>query len=215
VNPKPFNLAKIKPMKGVDVHPKGTTGEIPIDGEEVFRRQFAKHAVQHSLHVANAAKTMAALPEPGEVIHVLMSGNFAGWDYVPAFLKLAEPATIKVLHVATLGFSERNTHELLTMLDDGRIGNVWFLCSHYMSKQDAHIFTPMAKALTIRGQRIKATRNHAKLMAIELTDGRKFTIDGSMNLRSCRNVEQCNITRSDEVHDFYAGYIRHAIEGEK
>ena len=46
----------------------------------------------------------------------------ARWDFVPAVLRLAAPATIRVLNVSELGFSSRNATELIALIDAGRFG---------------------------------------------------------------------------------------------
>jgi hypothetical protein len=185
-----------------------------LDGEQTFRQKFERRSIIHALHIANAAKALERLPDEDEVIHVLMAGNFHGWDFVGAILSLAKPATITELYVATLGFSDANSGELLELLDRGKIGRVWFNCSCYMRDASAHLFQPLTDALTKRGQLMRATRNHAKLLCAKLTDGRHIVVDGSMNLRSCRNVEQANIWQSRELFDFYAGYVRDNCERE-
>lgn len=182
-----------------------------IDGERAFRRQAEKRDFLNRLGVANAAKTLARLPEPNETVHVLMSGNFAGWDWVRAVIDLASPAFVRHLAVATLGFNAENAHELLTLIDDRTIRGVDFLCSHYFKSTTPETFGPLEEALVKRGQRIRATRNHAKLILMQMSDGRSIVIDGSMNLRSCRNVEQVNITDSGELYLFYLDYIQEAV----
>lgn len=210
---KPLGIEGLKSLPGL-----GTVGGVEVSGkvidtEQVFRQHLTKHS--HTLHLGskNAAKALDRLPDLGESIHILMSGNFAGWDYVSAILALAEPAVIDELYVSTLGFSERNGGQLLELLDSGKVGRVWFLCSDYMRKVDAHIYEPLKQALEGRGHKIKAARNHAKILAFALSDGSKISLDGSMNLRSCKNVEQVNITNSPDLFQFWSGYIREATEG--
>lgn len=185
-----------------------------LDSERVFRQKFERRSTIHALHVKNAAKALDRLPDEDEVIHVLMAGNFHGWDFVSAILSLAAPATISELYVATLGFSDANSGELLNYLDTGIIARVWFNCSCYMRDASAHLYQPLVESLTSRGQSIRATRNHAKLICARLTDGRCIVIDGSMNLRSCKNTEQANVWQSRELFDFYATYVRENCEAD-
>lgn len=185
---------------------------VGLDAEQVFRRKFERREFIHAMRVATAADVLGKLPGTDEVIHVLMSGRYDGWDHVAAVLQLAAPAKIEELFIATLGFSHQNAGELLAMLDRGDIGRVWFNCSCYMRDASAELYAPLADALTKRGMKIKATRNHAKILAFALSDGRKIVVDGSMNLRSCKNVEQVNITESKELFTFYADYIRKNCE---
>jgi len=44
-----------------------------------------------------------------------------------------------------------------------------------------------------------------------LSDGRRFAVESSANLRSCRNIEQITLTQAADLHDFHAGWISHVI----
>ncbi len=186
-----------------------------LDREQVFRQKFHRRTLIHGLNVANCAKALDRLPDDGEVFNLIMAGNFDGFDFIGATLKLAAPATIDELLIATLGFSESNAGELLELLDAKQIRRVTFLASCYMRDSSGHLYQPLAESLRKRGHAIEATRNHAKLLLMQLSDGRRVGIDGSMNLRSCRNVEQANVWQSRELFDFYARYIRTSCAGGK
>lgn len=106
-----------------------------------LRRRAAKRAAEHKLHVGNAAKHLESLPQEGESIHCVMRGNYHAWDLVPAVLRLAAPATIDYLGVATLGFNRSNAAELLELFDAGQIARVDFICSCYFrstSRRNTH-----------------------------------------------------------------------------
>lgn len=195
-------------MAGENAGSRAVDESVGLDSERVFRRKLKRREFIHAVRVSAAATVLERLPEPDEVFHTLVSGQYDGWDHVAAILKLAAPATILELYIATLGFSEANSGELLQWLDDGTIGRVWFNCSCYMRDASASLYVPLAEALAKRGQAVKATRNHAKILAFKMSDGRYFVVDGSMNLRSCKNVEQVNIQQSKELFEFYSEYIR-------
>jgi hypothetical protein len=206
-------------LKGIKCLP----GTIPIFGhdsdktdngpEQVLRAAALKHTHACALDVANAAATMDKLPKDGHSIHILLSGNFDGYAFIPAILRLADPTTISELYIATLSFNHTTAGRLVELLDTGKVGRLWFVCSHYFQKTNSEIYAPFATALQTRGQHLKATRNHAKLMAFKMSNGKCYTIEGSMNLRGCRCIENCCITASDDVFTFYAGYVRKISEG--
>lgn len=185
----------------------------PINAERIFRQKYERREVIHNLNVRNAVKLMERLPEEGEVFHILLSGSWHGFDFVSAILSLAEPETIEELAIASLGFSDANSGELLHLLDSGKIRKLWMAVSCYMRDASAALYQPLLESLTKRGQAIRASRQHAKLLCFKMSDGRCFVVDGSANLRSCRNVEQANVWQSRELFDFYSEYIRQAAEG--
>jgi hypothetical protein len=187
---------------------------VGLDDDQILRAKFAKHSQDFIIRSRSAGRLLERLPEQGEVFTVLMSGSFDGWDFVQATLDLAAPATIAELYVATLGFSEDNAGQLLHQLDSGQIAKVWFTASCYMRDQHGDKFARLSQMLTARGHHIRATRNHAKIMAMLLTDGRTISVDGSINLCSCRNVEQAHVWNDDALFRFYADYIRGQAEAE-
>lgn len=209
---KPFNTAGLKqinPKKAAAAVDAGAT----LDADRVLQTSYERHRADHVVRSRAARKVIGALPVPGEVLHVLMSGTFDGWDFVEAVLTLAAPATIAELYVATLGFGEKNAGQLLQQLDAGRIGRVWFVASCYMRDKHGDKFARLSEMLTKRGHAIRATRNHAKIIAMRLTDGRTYCIDGSLNLCACRNVEQAHVWADDDLFAFYSAYVREQTAG--
>lgn len=166
------------------------------------RRRFI-----HALNVQNAAKDLQELPEPGETYHVIMRGNWHGWDLVPAVLRLADGPAIDLLYVTTLGFNKDNAVELANLLDAGSIREVRFVCSVYFRDATRDVFEFLASELQARGQALLAMRNHAKLLLMALADGRRLVVESSANLRSCRNVEQFALSHDADLFDFHAGWL--------
>jgi hypothetical protein len=157
---------------------------VGLDADQILRAKYEKHEQDFRVRTRQAKQLLERLPDAGEVFTVLMSGSFDGFDYVRAILDLAAPVTIDELFVATLGFSEDNGGQLLGMLDSGQIKRVWFVASCYMRDKHGDKFARLSQMLQSRGQHIRATRNHAKILAMKLSDGRKLAIDGSLNLCS-------------------------------
>jgi hypothetical protein len=193
--------------------PTPTAGaETHLPNAHVLRRASGKRQTIHALNVSNAARELDRLPAVDESIHVVMRGNFHGWDVVPAVLRLATPATIATLIVATLGFNRQNAAELLDLIDAARIGRVAFLCSVYFQRSCPAEFGILAAGLQQRGQRITAARSHAKVIGFDLSDGRKIVVESSANLRSCRNIEQFCMTQSADLYHFHARWIGEVID---
>lgn len=170
-------------------------------------RQSLKREMLHLLNVANAAKYIERLPEPSETIHAIMRGNYHAWDLVPAVLKLAAPATIEYLGVATLGFNRSNAQELVELLDAGKVRRVDFICSCYFRSTSGDEFAFLHHQLAARRQRVVAIRSHAKVVLFELSDGRRLVIESSANLRSCSNLEQFALTHDAELLAFHKSWI--------
>ena len=50
-------------------------------------------------------------------------------------------------------------------------------------------------------------------MGLKLADGRCVIIEGSANLRSCRNVEQFTATESPDLYQFHRAWILEMLDG--
>ena len=176
-----------------------------------LRRISPRRRMVNALQSKNAVKEIASLPDLEESLHIICRGNFPLWSIVPAVLKLSGGATLDALHVATLGFSASNATDLLTMLDAAQVKAVAIVCSVYFERQNPAEYRMMADGLAARSQRIVALRSHAKVIAMALSDGRRFAVESSANLRSCRNLEQITFTQSPDLYAFHAGWIDQVI----
>jgi hypothetical protein len=190
------------------LQPRGGQTSAGITSDRTLRRPAGgKRELLHLLNVSNAAQQIERLPEPGASIHCIMRGNYHAWDLIPAALKLAKPATIDRLYIATLGFNDANRRELLELLDAGQVRAVTFLCSVYFRDTSAETYRQLADGLLERGHRVAAIRTHAKIQAYTLTDGRAIAIESSANLRSCRNIEQFCMVHDRQLFDFHAQWM--------
>ena len=79
-----------------------------LDGDERCEIRGAEHRLIDARQAAIAADALSRIPGVTEDFHLINSGRFALWDFVPAVLDLAAPETIAQLYVATLGFSKAN-----------------------------------------------------------------------------------------------------------
>lgn len=181
-----------------------------LHGRTAFRRSAHRRKTLSALQSRNAVKELAALPGPEEDLHVICRGNFPLWQIVPAIMKLGGQ-TIDALHIATLGFSTQNATELLELLDAGKVKSAAIVCSVYFERQNPAEYRLMADGLAARSKKIVALRSHAKVIAIALADGRRFTIESSANLRSCRNIEQFTLAHSRSLYEFHRGWMDEVI----
>jgi hypothetical protein len=173
-----------------------------------MQRVSAKVKTLQALRIKNAAGHLRELPPPGHSLHCVMKGNYNAWDLVPAVLRLAAPAVIDHLDVATLGFNKQNAIQLVTLLDEGRIGSCTFIASTMYWDQERAVCNQLAAALESRPpSRFSALRNHAKVILFTMSDGARYVIEGSANLRSCRNVEQFCLLNDSHVHTFHHQWI--------
>ena len=184
-------------------------------GDRRHVRRGDKAVLLDARRLNNAIEHIGRLPEPGEAFHLVTAGRYSLWDLIKATLHLGAPATIRYLGIATLGFSRQNLEELLALLDGGQIGKVDFLFSGYFKSGQREICERLAHELTARGQHVVAMLTHAKVVLLELPDGRTFTVESSANLRSCSSIEQITMTHDLELFAFHRKWITDIMEAGK
>ncbi len=208
-NPK--NLKTIGTPKASDVDPPGRIG---LDRDPRLERRAQKRRMIRMSREAAAAEQIGRLPEPGEDIYLIMTGRFHGFDILTAMLDMVgEGVWCESLWIATLGFNRSQTDTLAELIDAGRIERLTFLVSHMFTEKNVGEFQYLEQALTDRGQQIANSRNHAKLMLLQLSDNRFIVAHGSLNLRKCNSFEQLVITQDENVFEFFRDFIEDASNG--
>jgi len=214
--------SRLKPMRE-DFRPVRVNGEVLVKTDVDARIQAGlptdlkyqsranRRACVNLIHVAACERHIGRLPAPDETFHCVVGSTYPLWAMVPAVANLAGEVKIESLHVSTLSFSKYNGDELVGMLDAGQIGRVVLLASCHFKAVNAEIYDPIHKALTDRGHRIAARRTHAKVLAFALSDGRRFTVEGSANLRSGKSVEQFCMTGDAGLYEFHVGWMESLI----
>lgn len=183
-----------------------TNAAVSLDDEQVFRRQ-GRHSTLDATRISKAADVLSRLPSNGESIHVILRGNYRNSDYIPAILKMATPARADELWLTTLGYDRHTGEMLLRLIDAGQVGTCTLLASVYFQANEKTLWGWLTSELERRGSRALAARNHCKLMLFKMSDGTHYTMEGSGNLRSCRNAEQATLTADEGLFTFHAVWI--------
>jgi hypothetical protein len=205
-----LDLDALEPVFEATAATRAANATVEIDADARIQRTAAARAYLNAMKAANAAKLLEALPPPGGSLHCIMRGHFNAWDLVPSVQRLAR-CPIRQLHIATLSFNLDNVARLVEMIDAGEVQRVAFLCASYMKSVEGDVFAHLHRALTERGSAAAAARSHAKLQLFDLDDGRQLTLEGSANLRSCRNVEQFTLTHDADLYAFHRTWIDELI----
>ena len=176
-------------------------------GEQRHARRTDRKVMLDSRRLANAVEHIGRLPDEGEAFHLVTAKRYSLWNVIEATLHLATPATIAYIGIATLGFSRDNLDALLSLIDAGHIGKCDFLFSVYFKSNEKESCERLAHELGTRGHRVVAMLTHAKIILMELTDGRAFVVESSANLRSCSSIEQIAIFHDRDLFDFHRQWI--------
>lgn len=188
----------------------GKADGIPPD--LLHRRRAARRLLIDGRHERNAVELIRQLPEKGESLHFVVDGRFEPCDLIPVTRGLVKPETICRLEISTLGLNRDNVACIANGMDQGKIGQVTLLCSHCFAKAEPESFAYLREEICGRGGRVAGLRTHAKLILMEISDGRCFTIEGSANLRSCMSVEQFVWTNDRELLEFHRNWMTDFID---
>lgn len=157
--------------------------------DRVHRRRQAIADIRDARRAESARDALGKLPEDGESVHILISGRYSLWDFVPAILETGgEP--IESLYIATLGFSKRNVEAMTQLMTDEQISRLKLLASHYFKGTNRDIYAFAVEALAPFPQaEFLSLRTHCKILTVK-TATRSLVLESSANLRSC---ERCRV----------------------
>lgn len=194
--------------------PRRSLADVAMRSVTKMTRRDHRRRLIDATAAANAVKDIERLPDAGDSLHFIMRGNFHFWSIVPAVLELAAPASIAELHIATFGTNHGNIASLCRLIDAGRVQRVAFVTSCFFRDKSGAVFGTLRDELTRRHQRCAAIRNHAKIVAFKLTDGRAYSTEGSANMTAANNLEQFALIADETLRAFHARWIDAAIDDE-
>ena len=170
-----------------------------------------KRQARDLLTTTEAREHIVTLPRPGEALHLICGGEHTALDLICACQELlGRPVT---LTAATLSMNLGNAQRLLEMLDAGKLRSVALLVSEYFAASDTDQYQLIRERMTARGQRLVATRTHAKVALISAERPRiRLVIEGSGNLRSCSRIEQATIINDAGLFTFHQRWINQLLD---
>lgn len=185
-----------------------------LPADLLHRRRVLRRELRDARHEKNAINLLVNLPNDGDSFHFVIDGRFHPCDLIPVTRKLSDPAIITRLDITTLSYNLTNVQSICEGIDKGKIGNVLLVPSRYFSEVEKPLLEHTRTELEKRGSRVVPGYVHAKLILMEMSDGRCFTIEGSGNLRSCKSIEQFVMSCDRSLLEFHRGWIeRYLSEG--
>ncbi len=192
--------------------PERVTNDQMISEGRTIRSKVDRRRFVTVRNASRAAQQIGKLPTTGEVVHLLLRANsFSCFDVLPAMIELAgRPADDVVL--ATLGVNERAAEELDRLGTSGTIKNCRMILSHYFRSVDPQPFAVTSQVFQRHHWQLGVCRSHAKLIMARF--GRDhYVAAGSGNLRSCRSVENMDISNDRRLYKFYADFVDEMLAG--
>jgi len=189
---------------------RARSGALLPTGRRVHRTTCARRSFRDARRTAAAAEVLTDLPAAGEALHFIADTSFELCAIIARIIELAG-SPCRRLTVATLGLHQRTLDILLRLSDAAAIKRIDLLASAYFRSVDVDLWTRTVAELTRRGHHAAAARAHAKLQLYDFADGRRFVVESSSNLRSCKCHEQTTLIHDPGLYDFHFGWTHELI----
>jgi hypothetical protein len=204
-------FARPRPLTFTTAFPGLPSPHKPGADDGPRRAQAFRASLRRRAQLKRAADVIPHLPGPGESLHALLTGYF-DFALVLTCVLRSRPCPCEHARLATLTFSRRNVEELARWIDEGTVKRLTLLCADFMAKASPEVFrAAVAELADRRGQVVGAARCHAKVACLHFADGLRLSFEGSMNLRTCRNVENLCVVNDPGLHDWHAAWIDHKV----
>jgi len=174
-------------------------------GRTPARRRYERIAQRQQL-----LDVIPAPPGPGESIHVIGTGLYDFWTFIPQFITWVGRA--ERLTCSTWTMSRPNVVELFELWDSGAIVTADVLTGLYFKRRESAVYAMIQSGIRARGGRYRAFRNHAKVLLIEApAAGAWITVEGSANLTANPRLEQYVITNDRDLYAFHRSWTEEAL----
>lgn len=170
----------------------------------------AKQAARRLAMLHEAEGVLAFIPESGESLHAVMTGFYDLMHLIAVLIDRL--GTVAHLRIATLSYNSRNLHEMRKLLAEGKVGRLTLLTSCFFRDHNEELWETTLREFGPAGHKAAAARSHAKVATLDCADGRKFSIEGSANLRTNRNQEQFALFHDAALHDWHSSWIDDMVE---
>jgi len=173
-------------------------------------RIHLKARKKNSVKQDHLAEMLTTLPQPGTSYHVISSGNFDFWTYVPHIVNLA--GHIDDFYCSTWTLNRYVAEEMLELFDQKKILKINMLTGLYFKRRESAVYATLLQGLVERGQRYIAFLNHTKIMLLE-KDPDYFVIEGSANLTANPRVEQFILSNHKGLYNFHKEWMEAMYAG--
>jgi len=172
---------------------------IAVNTQHKMTRIHLKAKKKNEVKLEHLHQLLPNIPDVNCSYHIISSGNFVFWTYVPHLIKLA--GRFDEFYCSTWTMNRPIAHEMLELYDAGKFGKISLLTGRYFKQRETAVYAYILDGLLTRGQRYVAFKNHTKLILLGNKDC-KLVIEGSANLTANPRAEQFILTNHKGLYDF-------------
>lgn len=164
-------------------------------------RNRAKQDLKKMGRRESLRELIKAIPEEGETLHVVSSGKFNFWTYVPVINELINQP-IDVLYCASWMVGAQCVKELFQLMDAGIVRESRWVVGAYLKSRDPEVYRQLLKLEEKKRGWVKAMETHIKLILID-SPPYYLTVTGSANMSENKRLEGTQLTNDRDVYEFY------------
>lgn len=183
-----------------------------VKEEEIYEAKRYKRPKFVKYEYAEAAAKNIRADNDGDVVHVIVSGNFIFGDFIEAFV-VENNYLCEELIVATLSLSQENVDSFLNLINGDYVKKMSLLVSDYWFSHERYngakyICDHMEENVI----NFAVAGVHTKVVLIKTQCGKHFVLHGSANLRASRNLEQFCLENEKGLYDFHKSWINPLVD---
>jgi len=148
---------------------------------------------------------LQALPQHGEVIHVVSSGDFDFFTFIPVTIDLLG-GKVEECWITTWGCSNDNVNSLGDLLEKKRIGKLFIITGDSLKRRRPDIYANLVTKCREHGQNYRICRNHTKVIMFKQGE-HYIVIEGSANLTGNPRLEQTVLFNQQDLYDFHKSWM--------
>ena len=163
-------------------------------------------------HAEKMAKEIGLIKK-GERRFCIIDGSFIFGDFIEAWI-VENRIKVKELTISTLSMSDENIDSLANLIHCDDVEELNLIVSDYFYSHERHNLIPyIYQELDIKNNfQLAVAGVHTKICLISDRNGNFWTIHGSANLRTSKNIEQFVIENDEDLFKFNHEWHHNIIE---
>ena len=178
-------------------------------------RQVEKRLYIDGLKKQALTELVQELPLPNTDLYIISNGSggtfnlydedakaFEFGHFIPVILGMLG-GTGATVYISTWTMNRAHALNLLELCDQGGIARLAVMTDPYFLRRESAVANELVSGIRSRGQRFRAFKNHAKVLAIANADNSRFcTVYASANLSSQPRVENFVLSTDPGLYHF-------------
>lgn len=174
-----------------------------------YARKVAHRQMITALQKEALTDLIKELPPPDTDLYIIGNGSggtygkranpdvFEFGHFIPVMIDMLG-GNADVLYVSTWTMNRNHANNILALYDEGKVKSIGILTDPYFLTREANFANALVDGLLRRGQRLKAFKNHTKVIAIGAPSG-CVVVTGSANLSAQPRAENWILSTSPDL----------------